>query len=149
MRKIATPQDLQSELKRLLAYCDQKTPSRTKLAAELRGLAVRLAKMTQTVREEMPEVQKLIQRATGDDARFDSFGIMLFNGDLGDLEIRTVGRALSSADWDVKFKGGGIYAMKPGVLLSLRNTEQFGGATSGEAYLTDPAGVPGAAALFA
>lgn len=39
MKKIATPQDLQAELRRLLAYSQEKTPSREVLAAELRELA--------------------------------------------------------------------------------------------------------------
>jgi hypothetical protein len=43
MQKIATPQDLQVELQRLLAYCQEPHPSRDRLASELRGLAAKLA----------------------------------------------------------------------------------------------------------
>lgn len=43
MKKIATPQDLQAELRRLLAYAQTERPSREKLAAEMRGLADRVA----------------------------------------------------------------------------------------------------------
>lgn len=44
MKKIATPQDLQAELRRLLAYCQgPDRPSRETLAAELRDLADRTA----------------------------------------------------------------------------------------------------------
>jgi len=44
MRKIASPQDLQAELQRLLAYSQTEQPSREKIASELRGLAARVAK---------------------------------------------------------------------------------------------------------
>jgi len=43
MNKIASPQDLQAELRRLLAYAQTEKPSREKLAAEMRGLANRVA----------------------------------------------------------------------------------------------------------
>lgn len=44
MHKIASPQELQSELRRLLAYCSgPEKPSRVKLAAELSHLADRVA----------------------------------------------------------------------------------------------------------
>lgn len=43
MRKVASPQDLQIELRRLLAYAQTDRPSRTKLALELRSLASRVA----------------------------------------------------------------------------------------------------------
>ena len=43
MRKIASPQDLQAELRRLLAYSQSDQPSREMLASELRGLADRVA----------------------------------------------------------------------------------------------------------
>jgi len=52
MWKIASPQDLQAELQRLLAYSQGYQPSRTQLASELRGLAERVAgnSMTGTVK---------------------------------------------------------------------------------------------------
>ncbi|MBU0571997.1 MAG: hypothetical protein KKC50_08165 [Candidatus Omnitrophica bacterium] len=43
MDKIATPRELRSEIRRLLAYSQTERPSREKLAAELRGLAGRVA----------------------------------------------------------------------------------------------------------
>lgn len=44
MQKIASPTELQSELRRLLAYCGgPEKPSREKLASELRDLADRVA----------------------------------------------------------------------------------------------------------
>ncbi len=43
MRKIASPQDLQAELHRLLASCQEQHPSREKLALELRELADQVA----------------------------------------------------------------------------------------------------------
>jgi len=43
MRKIAAPQDLQSELRRLLAYSQSHQPSRQVLASELMDLADRVA----------------------------------------------------------------------------------------------------------
>jgi len=44
MQKIASPQDLQAELRRLLAYCHGPgLPSRARLSSELRGLADRVA----------------------------------------------------------------------------------------------------------
>jgi hypothetical protein len=43
MRKIAAPQDLQTELRRLLAYSQEHQPSRQVVASELRGLADRVA----------------------------------------------------------------------------------------------------------
>jgi len=47
MDRIASPQDLQAELRRLLAYCESdEKPSREKLASELRDLANRLARLT-------------------------------------------------------------------------------------------------------
>ena len=46
MQKIATPQDLQAELHRLLAYCQEENPSREKLAAEIRELADRVGGRT-------------------------------------------------------------------------------------------------------
>ena len=42
MRKIATPQDLQAEIGRILAVCSAPKPSRAKLAEDLRSLANRL-----------------------------------------------------------------------------------------------------------
>ena len=47
MLKIATPNDLRAELKRLLVYCQEARPSREKIASELRGLADRVAGMPQ------------------------------------------------------------------------------------------------------
>lgn len=41
--RTASPQDLVSELTRILAYCNSSTPSRAKLASELNLLADRLA----------------------------------------------------------------------------------------------------------
>ena len=46
MNKIASPQDLQNELTRLVAYCSEGQPSREKVASELRSLADRLAGKT-------------------------------------------------------------------------------------------------------
>jgi hypothetical protein len=43
MDKIASPQDLQAELRRLLAYSQSEKPSREKIAGELRALADRVA----------------------------------------------------------------------------------------------------------
>lgn len=44
MRKIASPEELRSELRRLMAYCEgPEKPSREKLAAELNGLADKVA----------------------------------------------------------------------------------------------------------
>lgn len=43
MNKIASPQELQAELRRLLAYSQSPKPSREKLAAAMRGLADRVA----------------------------------------------------------------------------------------------------------
>lgn len=43
MKKIASPQELQSELRRLLALTEDAHPSRLAMARELRGLATRLA----------------------------------------------------------------------------------------------------------
>jgi len=43
MRKIASPGELQGELRRLLAYSQGSQPSREKLAVELRALANRVA----------------------------------------------------------------------------------------------------------
>ena len=43
MRKIASPQELTQELRRLLAYAEGENPSREKLAAGLNGLAGRVA----------------------------------------------------------------------------------------------------------
>jgi len=44
MRKIASPQDLQARLRTLLAACEgPEHPSRQRLAAELRALAIRVA----------------------------------------------------------------------------------------------------------
>lgn len=46
MKKIASPQDLQAELRRLLAYSQgPEKPSRDKIAAELRVLANRVANL--------------------------------------------------------------------------------------------------------
>lgn len=43
MQKIASPQDLQAELHRLVAYCQSGHPSRELVASQLRGLADRVA----------------------------------------------------------------------------------------------------------
>ena len=43
MKKIASPAELQTELRRLLAYSQSEKPSRAKLAAEMRKLADRVA----------------------------------------------------------------------------------------------------------
>lgn len=43
MHKIASPKELQTELRRLLAYVQSERPSRIVLAAEFRALASRLA----------------------------------------------------------------------------------------------------------
>ena len=42
MNKIASPQELQTELRRLLASSQEENPSREKLAEELRALATKL-----------------------------------------------------------------------------------------------------------
>jgi len=44
MDKIASPTELQSELRRLLAFASEGQPSREKLASEIRGLANRVAR---------------------------------------------------------------------------------------------------------
>lgn len=44
-RKIATRSELQSELRRLLAYVRSRKPSRTRLATELSSLAARVGKL--------------------------------------------------------------------------------------------------------
>ena len=46
MDKIASPQELTQELRRLLAYAESEDPSREKLAAALGGLANRVAGKT-------------------------------------------------------------------------------------------------------
>jgi hypothetical protein len=43
MRKIASPKELQAEIRRLLAYVSEGQPSREVLAQELHGLASRVA----------------------------------------------------------------------------------------------------------
>lgn len=43
MDKIASPQDLQAELRRLLAYSQSERPSRARVASELRTLSERLS----------------------------------------------------------------------------------------------------------
>lgn len=43
MKKIASPQDLRSELQGLLEYAQTEQPSRERIASELRGLAERVA----------------------------------------------------------------------------------------------------------
>lgn len=43
MEKIATPNELQSELRRLLSYSQEAHPSRVRLASELRELALKVA----------------------------------------------------------------------------------------------------------
>jgi len=43
MNRIASPQDLQAEIRRLLAYSQSPKPSREKLASELQALAGRVA----------------------------------------------------------------------------------------------------------
>jgi len=43
MKKIANPQDLQDELRRLVAYCESDQPSRERLASDLNDLASRVA----------------------------------------------------------------------------------------------------------
>lgn len=60
MRKIASPADLQAELRRLLAYAQSPEPSREKLANELRGLAARVA----TPKPRTPqEVERVFEEA--------------------------------------------------------------------------------------
>ena len=67
MRKIATPQDLQAELRRLLAECQgSDLPSRQKLAIELRGLADRVVASSRVPQAErmVTEAKKLVNGAT-------------------------------------------------------------------------------------
>lgn len=49
MHKIATPTELQSELRRLLAYSEGRQPSRVVLARALRNLSERVAAAPKTV----------------------------------------------------------------------------------------------------
>jgi hypothetical protein len=57
MKKIASPADLQTELRRLLAYTQSEQPSRVKIAAALRELAERVAakEFWRPVMDEDPE----------------------------------------------------------------------------------------------
>lgn len=49
MNKIASPQDLQNELRRLVAYAESENPSREKLGSELHDLASRVAGQKEAV----------------------------------------------------------------------------------------------------
>jgi seryl-tRNA synthetase len=55
MNRIATTQELQAEIKNLLAYAQSKKPSREKLAADLTALAARVAGVK---KEEIPESEQ-------------------------------------------------------------------------------------------
>jgi len=58
MNHIASPQDLASELTKILAYCESSAPSRTKLASELNSLANRLSarKPVEILKRDWPEL---------------------------------------------------------------------------------------------
>jgi hypothetical protein len=57
MNKIASPQQLQAELRRLLAYAGSEMPSRKRIASELRELADRVAAKSLTI-EQITELCK-------------------------------------------------------------------------------------------
>jgi len=53
MDKIASPQELTSELRQLLAYAESENPSREKLATDLNGLATRVGSTTKVARDDV------------------------------------------------------------------------------------------------
>lgn len=64
MQKIASPQDLQAELRRMLAYCQGQHPSRQVLASQLRGLSHRLRVKTASDLPER-EIEQTLGRLPG------------------------------------------------------------------------------------
>lgn len=63
MRKIANTTELQTELRKILAYAQSELPSRTTIAHQLEQLSLRVAK------EELKEVNVIVEKGRGyDDA---------------------------------------------------------------------------------
>lgn len=60
MEKIASPQDLSSELQRLLKYAEGPNPSREKLATDLRTLADRVSHQVQGVYPSLDDLGPLL-----------------------------------------------------------------------------------------
>lgn len=112
MKKIATPQDLQAELQRLLAYCESPRPSREKLAGELWGLADRVAANPKAeVSEAMSAIlEDLVQRMGRDEwgmvLEAAKFGVFRYDG--GDrerlLKLKQTHSILVSRTWGVVSK---------------------------------------------
>jgi phage gpG-like protein len=61
MRKIADTNELQSELRRLLAYAQSNQPSRARIASELRSISTRLAGAEQGYEGEGEEFYQLMK----------------------------------------------------------------------------------------
>lgn len=68
MDRIASPQDLQAHLRRLVTYCESGSPSRGRIAAELRSLADRVAKLTGETKKAYTWLKK--ERKKAFDKRF-------------------------------------------------------------------------------
>ena len=62
MQKIASPQELQTELRRLLAYCQGEQPSREKLAGELLDLAERVARWPHGGGDAVTQLEEMYKR---------------------------------------------------------------------------------------
>jgi hypothetical protein len=66
MDKIASPQELQSELRRLLAYSESRNPSRKKLESAMRSLAGRVAQDKRSAGQAMYSVTDIEMTTTED-----------------------------------------------------------------------------------
>ena len=101
MHKIASPQDLQVELTRLIAYAESPHPSRTKLASDLQSLAVRVA--SRNGEGEVIESKHWIHTDTG--AKASLYGALPWSGAPGDRKedwkVDTVG-------WTIRWDNGTV-----------------------------------------
>lgn len=90
MRKIANTSELQSELRRLLAYAQSERPSRRRIASALEDLSLRLAKVTPSETIGWKEVKDgvWLARAKYADGATHSFGIYE-DGDTFGVEVDT------------------------------------------------------------
>jgi hypothetical protein len=102
MDKIASPQDLQAELRRLLAYTQTEKPSREKLAAEMRELAARIEKVAAR-KGEVIESKRWKHKESG--ATASLFGAVPWSGAPGD---RKEDWQLEGVGWTIRWDDGTV-----------------------------------------
>lgn len=105
MKKIASPEELQTELRTLLAYSESPNPSRGRVAGALRGLADRVAWGTNGV---IIPSRRWKHKATG--ATASLYGAVPWSGAPGDRKEDWV---LEDVGYTIQWEDGTIGVGRP------------------------------------